>query len=1079
MATRREKVILELEDQFTSKMARAAAATAVLDKNLNSLSGSAVSSDRALERSSRSAKEYTLEMAKADEKTARLKKSLRDQAKAALDAEAGVDKNSQALRQGSQELDKYSGRLRLIAEAATVLGPALVPIGAVGIPALVGLTAGLGAAAGAIGTVVLAFNGLGDAMTALDAYQLEPTTANLEKLRATMDELGPAGAEFARYLNDLGPQLQTLQNIAQRGMFPGFEQGIDNLLARLPEVQTLVANISAGLGDLAADAGSALAGSRFSAFFDYLENDARPTMEAFARSTGYVIESIANLLVAFAPLTRDFTGGLEEMTQSLAEWSANLGESDGFRGFVAYIRQSGPQVIALLGSLGNAFVAILQAAAPVGAVVVPALTALAKILTIIANSPIGPALFTTAAAMITLSRATQLVSAGMAAMSGSTLTAAGGLTRMQKAAGLAAAALAGLAILDEVQDSADRSAPGINALTNSLLELSNTGTGKLPEDLDKLAEGIERLADPNLAQGLQDSISGALGGIGNDSLHDNAVKQIEAIDQALTSIVSNQGADVAARALEGLGKSADLSESEMADLVALLPSYEDAVAGAAGATNSYTRANESAARVTRLTRSQVTGLSAAMEENRKTALGAFDAVTKYGEALAAARKRAKESNAGLDSSTAAGRENRKALSDLAAAWNNQGDAIRNNMGKWREARKNFIDTATAMGTPIAKARELANRLLEIPKQRVIDIKLYGGDQAADAIARVRREMASIKDKTVRLNYYVNQVNSISRPRGPVAQADGGSVPKTGLPYADRHHYLLADGEEVISNRRGQADRYRPLLKAINNAADGATVGGGGFSSGQFVKPDSIRDAVTSIADLRLTIRGLNKDIRESDKAIRQETHQRDKLSNEVDRNQAELDRINGLYDNLAGTIGSGLAANQFEAGNAWTSGGGLPDILAKLQASTTNADAFTAASGSLSSQLSGAALESVLRQGLGTVQQFAGLPPAMLAQYQAAFDQNAAAVSAASAAGAGTVYGDDREQAREAVAKSQAELQAQTTELRLLTQQNRAAEKQRDRAEKILGQVKDILGDLRTEAKKNRGEAESGTRSKR
>src|SRR3712207_8389017 len=34
-------------------------------------------------------------------------------------------------------------------------------------------------------------------------------------------------------------------------------------------------------------------------------------------------------------------------------------------------------------------------------------------------------------------------------------------------------------------------------------------------------------------------------------------------------------------------------------------------------------------------------------------------------------------------------------------------------------------------------------------------------------------------------------------------------------YADRHPYLLADGEEVISNRHGQADRWRPLLKAIN------------------------------------------------------------------------------------------------------------------------------------------------------------------------------------------------------------------------------------------------------------------------
>jgi hypothetical protein len=69
----------------------------------------------------------------------------------------------------------------------------------------------------------------------------------------------------------------------------------------------------------------------------------------------------------------------------------------------------------------------------------------------------------------------------------------------------------------------------------------------------------------------------------------------------------------------------------------------------------------------------------------------------------------------------------------------------------------------------------------------------------------------------------------------VPQADGGTVPKTGLGYADRHPYLLADGEEVVSNRHGQADRHRGLLKAINanRLADGGTTG---FVSGGKATP---------------------------------------------------------------------------------------------------------------------------------------------------------------------------------------------------------------------------------------------------
>jgi hypothetical protein len=39
---------------------------------------------------------------------------------------------------------------------------------------------------------VLAFHGLGDALKALDAYQLEPTDANLKKFNETLGQMGPA-----------------------------------------------------------------------------------------------------------------------------------------------------------------------------------------------------------------------------------------------------------------------------------------------------------------------------------------------------------------------------------------------------------------------------------------------------------------------------------------------------------------------------------------------------------------------------------------------------------------------------------------------------------------------------------------------------------------------------------------------------------------------------------------------------------------------------------------------------------------------------------------------------------------------
>ena len=97
----------------------------------------------------------------------------------------------------------------------------------------------------------------------------------------------------------------------------------------------------------------------------------------------------------------------------------------------------------------------------------------------------------------------------------------------------------------------------------------------------------------------------------------------------------------------------------------------------------------------------------AMREQRDAALSAFDAQTRYGMAVQEANAAAKRGKGGIDASTKAGRENREVLSELASAWNNQSDAVKNADGKFRNAKKTFIDTAVAMGVPEQKARDLA------------------------------------------------------------------------------------------------------------------------------------------------------------------------------------------------------------------------------------------------------------------------------------------------------------------------------------------------------------------------------------
>ena len=406
-------------------MARAAAATALLNRELNSLSGKSVNTSRDNDRLQRSLGAVGTEVTRTG---------------AAFDA-------------GGRSIDKYSGRLGLLVDAAVSLGPALIPLSAAAIPAVTGLAAGLGAAAGAMGVTLLAFQGMGDAIKAVFFFNDTATTENLAKMQEALSAVGPAGADFVRFIADLEPALHALQNTARENLFTGLQQGIEELLPLLPQVQQIVANFAAEMGRLASDAGSALSGPKFREFFDYIETDGATILHHFAEATGNVIEALGHLTVAFGPLSLDFASGLERMTESLAKWSAGLSQTQGFQEFVSYIRDVGPQALDLLGALGNAFVGIAKAAAPWGGVVLPALTAFANVIAAIANSPIGTPLFTAAAGFIALNRAVSTLRPALTGLSDAFLDlrtspdrAATAMSRFGGAARVAAGA-AGIGLL--------------------------------------------------------------------------------------------------------------------------------------------------------------------------------------------------------------------------------------------------------------------------------------------------------------------------------------------------------------------------------------------------------------------------------------------------------------------------------------------------------------------------------------------------------------------------------------------------------------------------------------------------------
>lgn len=390
MGIRREKVIVDLDENVSTGMQRAAAATALLDANL-----------------------------------ALLNQRFIDTRNSTRGAPDNIDRFRRSMDQAGPSIDRYSGRLAVAAKAALVLGPSLVPISAVAVPAITGLASSLGFAAIGMGSLVVASRGVGDALTAVNEAAIEPTADNLEKARIAMAGLSPEARQFVTRFQELRPVLGDIRDAAASGWFPGLTEALDDLERVGPRVADIFEAIGERGGQLVAEGADALAGEEWDGFLMFVETEGPEALDQFGRSVGNVIHGLAELWMAFDPLNDDFSDWLLQASRDFDYWADGLSETQGFEDFIDYVRKSGPQVGRTLGSIAEAVIAIVKAASPLGGPVLAGFETIADTLKFIADSPVGTKVFTMAAAFVVLNKTlaitaallarTGIVSAGTAA----------------------------------------------------------------------------------------------------------------------------------------------------------------------------------------------------------------------------------------------------------------------------------------------------------------------------------------------------------------------------------------------------------------------------------------------------------------------------------------------------------------------------------------------------------------------------------------------------------------------------------------------------------------------------------------
>ncbi|MCL2611943.1 MAG: hypothetical protein FWD95_01785 [Nocardioidaceae bacterium] len=1019
-------------------------ATKDATKDTDSLGKSVDGLGSSTQKTTQRTKELSLEQAIAEERSRRLQAAIRQQAKAALDAEQGDKRLSTSLGNLSNDTKKAENASGLLMASLGALSPIISPIAAVSTAAIGGLANDMGMAALAGGSLVLAFHGVGTALQAVDKAAVAPTTANLAAAQQAMDQLAPSAQKFVEQLHSMMPLLSQIQSSSQAAWFPGLTKAIHDLEPLAPVLERIFTDVGSMGGHLAQEGAAALAGPHFADFFNFIDTEAPKAMAAMGKVVGSLADGLSQLWMAFAPLNQGFNDWLVNVAKSFDSWSIGLVGTQGFHDFIAYVQQNGPMVTHAVDAIANAILRIGKAAAPLGGPTLQALTDIADIIAKIAESPLGTPIML----MIQLASVAKLVSAAVdkigvsfkemgatsVVASGEAEAATEGIGAKAKVVGPMIAALA-------LQVGA-----GMSGTANSQNDFNTASASQnLPQMKAALADMEQHLQIWNQIRGT--SLSGlgdlfshpldALNDTGSDLFGEGSkglaakiaaakvqIKQLEgATGGAATSMKSLRAANQ--QTADSFVNLAQDMQKPTTSFDKLLSRWQQQAAAEAQLGHNYAKALQEGADPAALAqiKDQLgTGAGLAIKQ---LADGGTTAIQRLNKTFEQAQKDAQVYNNSLNDLSRQGTtsmqdlakatgmsagDSSRAIDGISAAWHALPTKVQTKVGQ------EGIPQTTSQVDALVKSLDLTTN-----ERKAL---VYLIDHASPGLKSIHALLASIQSKTVTVtsNIVRNMVTGGHVPGSsgktpiqhlpgggsmPGMSADGGTVPRTGMPYADRHPYLLADGEEVISNRYGQADRHRSLLKAINagHLANGGTAGAAHHHHG----PWATYQQLHLWSELGLSVKTLNEHLKDATKTLDKEKQARSTLVSKMQQ--------------LSSSVQSGLKTDLFStAANVWSSQYGSTSyggVMSTLRGDITHGDQMKAAIAKLRKKgVDGDALAEILSQGgLAGAQEFAGLSRKNLASYERLYNTRGRITTTVGSAAASASYGAQKSEESKQIEK--------------------------------------------------------------
>lgn len=285
----------------------------------------------------------------------------------------------------AREVDQVGDEAQTSALKIGLIATAIVALTAVGSAAIAPLVAGilgLGASFAAAGIGVAAFGAvsisvLGQLFEKADEVaKIEEKIANADTAKEKLAAQKELAAVYDSMNNSQRNALKQLQEFKsfwgdftkqfENPIFDAFNQGLKLTQATLTNLAPTIGNVSAVFTQLLEELNKYMSGGGLNSFFEWLSTTASSSLYNWAHIFGNTFTGIFELLQAFTPLGQEMEQGLLSLTEKFKTWAASVGESQGFKDFIEYVKTNGPILMETLGNIVNFIVDVGVALAPLG-----------------------------------------------------------------------------------------------------------------------------------------------------------------------------------------------------------------------------------------------------------------------------------------------------------------------------------------------------------------------------------------------------------------------------------------------------------------------------------------------------------------------------------------------------------------------------------------------------------------------------------------------------------------------------------------------------------------------------------------